>query len=861
MRFYRLLLYLYPASFRADYGEEMAAVFRMQLGGARGAARLTLWFAVFHEVIMNAPAAHWDILKQDLRYTVRTLNRARGFALTAILVTALGVGANTAAFSVADFVLLRPLSFANPDTLVFLCEGPRSGGGWGCMNQLSPANYRDFKAMSSSFEAMGAFTGGAVNLVGMGEPRRISITSVTPDVLPLLGVQPVLGRTLQPGDDDRSAVVISHGLWQSQFAGDPSVLGRIVRLNGTPHTIVGVMPAGFYFPNRDCEMWTSLRFTDDDLESRANSYIQAVARLKARVTFEQARADLELIADRLAHDFPDTNEETGISFFRMHDNMSPRFRTMLIALGAASLCLLLLTCANLANLLLARAAVRGRELAVRAALGAGRERLVRQLITESVILTLLGGAAGIIVAAAGVPLFSALVPPTLPVASQPGLDLRVLAFAAVFTSLTALGFGLFPAIRAGRRTGFDALREGNRTGGGAKQRLRAVLVTIEVTMSVILMITSGLLIRAVWRVQAIDPGFVTQNVLTLKTALPRPKYDNPTRRIDFYQRVLTEVRALPAVQSAAFTSGLPMVVTGLITAVEIPGQPVKNYRSGGVSHRWITPQYFKTMGIPLHRGRDLEDRDSDDRTWVAVVSTSFAERYWPGQDPIGKTFTHLNRIRTVVGVVGDVRVRGLERSSEPQIYLPAAQTSDDIPPGFNPQDLVIRHSSQDEGLLAAVRGIVKSVDPEQPISNVRTMNDVLARDTSARRGQLQVLGVFAVVAVLLSGVGIYGLLAYMVAQRSQEIAIRLALGAEPAGVGRMIFADGIRLALLGILPGVLGAYLAARAMSALLFGVAPGDPATFAAAVGVALLMTIAGSVVPALRAVRVPPMAVLKAE
>jgi predicted permease len=810
---------------------------------------------------MNAPAIHWDILKQDLRYTVRTLNRARGFALTAILVTALGVGANTAAFSVADFVLLRPLPFAKPETLVFLCEGPRSGGGWGCMNQLSPANYRDFKAMSSSFEAMGAFTGGAVNLVGMTEPRRISVTSVTSDVLPLLGIQPLLGRTLQSGDGDRSAVVISHGLWQSQFGGDPSVLGRMVRLNGTPYTVVGVMPAGFYFPTRDCEMWTSLGFTDEDLESRGNSYIQAVARLKPRVTFEQARADLELIADRLAHDFPDTNEETGISFFRMRDNMSPRFRTMLIALGAASLCLLLLTCANLANLLLARAAVRGRELAVRAALGADRERLVRQLITESVVLTLLGGAAGIIVAATSVPLFSSLVPPTLPLASQPGLDLRVLAFAAVFTSLTALGFGLFPAIRAGRRTGFDALREGNRAGGGAKQRLRAVLVTIEVTMSVILLVTSGLLIRAVWRVQAIDPGFVTQNVLTLKTALPRPKYDDPARRIDFYQRVLTEVRALPGVQSAAFTSGLPMVVTGLITAVEIPGQPVQNYRSGGVSHRWITPQYFKTMGIPLHRGRDFEDRDSYDRDWIAVVSTSFVERYWPGQDPIGKTFTHRNRIRTVVGVVGDVKVRGLERSSEPQIYLPAAQTSDDIPPGFNPQDLVIRHSSQNEGLLAAVRAIVKSVDPEQPISDVRTMHDVLARDTSARRGQLQVLSVFAVVAVLLSGVGIYGLLAFMVAQRSQEIAIRLALGADPARVGRMVFADGIRLALFGILPGVLGAYVAARAMSALLFGVAPGDPATFAAAVGVALLMTLAGSIVPALRAVRVPPMAVLKAE
>ena len=499
MRIYRLLLYLYPASFRADHGEEMAAIFQIQLRAARGVARVTLWFAVFHEVIMNAPAVHWDILKQDLRYTARTLNRAHGFALTAIVVTALGVGANTAAFSVADFVLLRPLPFADPDALVRACEGPRMGAGWGCMNELSPANYRDFKAMSSSFEAMGAFTGSTANLVGIGEPRRLATTRVTPDVLPLLGVTPALGRVFDAREDDRRAVVIGYGLWQSQFGADPSVLGRTVHLDGVPHTIIGVMPRAFYFPTRDVQLWTPLTFQDEDYADRTNTYIHAVARLKPGVTCEQARADLEVIAARLSRDYPETNAETGISFFRMRENMSPRFRLMLMALGGASLCLLLLTCANLANLLLARAAARERELAVRAALGAGRERLMRQLVTESLILTLLGGAAGLLVAAAGVPLFASLVPNTLPIATEPGLDLRVIAFAALFTTLTALGFGLFPAIRAGRRTAFDALREGVRAGGGAKQRLRAVLVTVEVTMSVVLLITCGLLIKAVWR--------------------------------------------------------------------------------------------------------------------------------------------------------------------------------------------------------------------------------------------------------------------------------------------------------------------------------------------------------------------------
>jgi len=810
---------------------------------------------------MNAPAAQWDILKQDLRYTARTLNRARGFALTAVLVTALGVGANTAAFSVADFVLLRPLPFPDADTLVRVCEGPRRGGGWGCMNQLSPANYRDLRSMSSSFEEMGAFGTDAVNLVGGGEPRRLAITPVTPEVLPLLGVRPLLGRVFDSRNhDDISAAVISYGLWQSQFGGDAGVLGQKVNLNGAPYTIVGVMPPAFYFPGREVQMWTLLTFREEDFASRTNSYIEAVGRLEPGVTFEQARAELSMLADRLGRDYPDTNAETGVSVFRMRDNMSPRFRLMLITLSGASLCLLLLTCANLANLLLARAASQERELAVRAALGAGKERLVRQLITQSVVLPLLGGVVGVVIAVLTVPLFSTLVPPTLPVATQPSLDLRVLTVAALFTALTALGFGLVPAFRAGR-TGFDALREGSRTTGGRKQRVRAVLVTVEVMMSVVLLITSGLLLRAVWRVQAVDPGFVSRNVLTLRTALARPKYDNPVRRSQFYERVLTGVRGLPGVRSAAFISGLPMVVTGLITGVEIPGQDARSARSGGVSHRWVTPHYFRTMGIPVRRGRDVEDADTGDRAWVAVVSASFVDRYWPGQDPIGKTFRHRDRTRTVVGVVGDVRVRGLERTSEPQIYLPAPQVPEEFPGIFDPKDLVIRHSGQGEALVSAIRQIVRAADPEQPISDVRPMDDVLAADTTTRRAQLQVLGVMAAVAVLLSAVGIYGLLAYTVSQRSQEIGVRLALGAAPARVGRMIFADGLRLALIGIVPGVLGAYAAARGMSALLFGVAPGDPATFAAAVGLALLMTIAGSLVPTLRAVRVTPMSVLRSE
>ena len=857
---YRLLLHLYPKSFRHEYGDEMADDFAQALADAGSPGKVGLLVKAVADVGRNAVAVHWNILRQDLRYTARTWNRWRGFALTVILVTALGVGANTAAFSVADFVLLRPLPFPDAEAIVRLCEGPREGGGWGCMNQLSPANYRDFKMQSSSLTSMGAFGGSSMNLVGVGEPRRIGIATVTPELLPMLGVPPIMGRVFAPHDQDRDAVVISYGLWQSQFGGGRDVIGRVVNLDGAGRTIIGVMPRGFYFPNRETEMWSALTFTPDDYGSRDNSYIEGVARLKPGVTFEQARADLSGIAMRLSRQYPDTNAETGISFYRMRENMSPRFRTMLLALGGASLCLLLLTCANLANLLLSRAASRARELAVRAALGAGRERLMRQLVTESVALAVLGGAAGIGVAIVCIPLFSSLVPPTLPVDSQPALDLRVLAFAVLSTAVIGLGFGLFPALRGGR-SGFAALRDGARTSGGRTQRVRAVLVTVEVMLSVALLIATGLLIRAVWRVQAIDPGFKTKDVLTLHTALPHPRYDDPVRRGQFYDQVLTGVRSLPGVQSAGFISGLPIAMPALITGVEVPGQPVRNRRLGGVSHRWITPQYFKAMGIPLIRGRDLETTDTADRQWVAVVSASFVARYWPGQDGIGKTFKHLGKERTIVGVVGDVKVRGLERTSEPQLYVPALQCPDGLPPQFDPKALVVRHSGSTDSFVGAIRQIVRAADPEQPISSVRPMDDVLASVTTDRRAQVQLLGAFAIVAVLLCGVGIYGLLAYSVAQRSQEIGVRLALGAEPSQVGRMILADGMRLTLIGIVPGAVGAYFAGRAMQALLFGITPSDPMTFATAIAAALLMAFAGSLLPVLRAVRVSPTSVLRAE
>ena len=863
IRLYRALLRLYPASFRIDYGDEMSALFAERSAGVRGIARLGLIAAAVMDVMPNALAVHRDLLAADLRYTLRSLRHSRGFTIAAILVIAIGVGANTAAFSVADFVLFRPLPFPEPGTLVRLCWGPRTGGGWGCNNQLSPANFRDYRTMSSSFASLGAFTANEVNLVGAGEPRRLAMTGVTAEVLPLLGISPLLGRVFDPAREaDGRELVLGHALWQSQFGRDPAVIGRSVTLNGEPHVVIGVMPPGFHFPARDVQGWIRLTLREEDYEDRSNNYLEGIGRLKPGVSMEEARADLTIVAERLARDYPETNEDAGFSFFSLSDTMAPRYRLMLLGLCGASLCILVLTCANLANLLLARAGARERELAVRAALGAGRERLVRQMVTESMTLALAGGAAGLALAALAVPLLGRLVPATLPLAGQPTLDLRALAVAVAFTALTGLGFGLLPAFRVGGRTGFDALREGARTGSAGKQRLRHVLVTLEVAMSVLLLVSAGLLIRSVWRVQSVEPGFASEQVVTMRTALPRPKYDVTNRRLQFYDQVLTEVRALPGVRSAAYISGLPMVMTGRITGITIPGREASpTFRSDVASIRFVTPQYFAAMGIPLLRGRDVEASDGMQGAPVAVVSESFARQFWPDADPLGRTFEARDETRTVVGIVGDVRVRGLERANEPQLYVPAAQMRDTAFPNDDPKDLVIRYAGASGTLLPAVREIIRAADPEQPISDVRTMEDVLAGETATRRAQLHVLGALAAIALLLSGVGVYGLLAYMVAQRSREIGIRMALGGAPAGVARMIVSQGLKLAVFGVVAGVAGAYMAARAMRALLFGVAPADPVSILAAVGLVLLMTLAGSLLPALRAVRVNPMVALRTE
>jgi len=866
MRVYALLLRLYPASFRHEYGVDMAEIFARRRRDAVGpAARGVLWIRTLIDVVTNAAIVHADIVGQDLRYTARTLRRSPGFAVTAVLVVALGIGATTAAFSVTDFALIRPLPFPEASRLVKLWERTP---GYSRM-ELSPANYRDWKQAATSFSSMGTYASTSMNLVGAGDPQRLEASWVSADLFPTLGVAPLLGRSFAEADDRAGAagtVVLSYHLWQSTFGGDPDVAGRHIVLGDTPYTVLGVMPATFNFPastvaGSTVDLWTPFRFDEQAYQDRNNNYIVAVARLRPGVSVAQARAEIQVIANQLKQQYPKENRDTDSTVIELQSDVSRQSRLLLEALAGAAFCVLLIACANLANLLLARALGRRKELAVRTAMGAGRERLARQLVTESVLLAGVGGAIGVGVASAAVPLLTRLVPTNLPTVGAPSVDLRVLVFAAVLTALTGIAFGMMPVWRMGREAHLEGLREGARAGGGRKERLRSALVVAEIVASIVLLIASGLLLRAMWRLQATDPGFRVDHVLTMRTSLALPKYESTTRRAAFYEQVLADIRALPGVANAAYTSFTPIVMGGGIWPVSVNGQPEMRSEEHTASLRFVTPGFFDTLGIPLREGRNVSESDTADRPFVAVVSESFVKRFLSDERAIGRHFTFGLSDRTVVGVVANIRVRGLELPSEPQVYLPYKQVADGNIIGYVPKDLLI-HSSLDAGaLMPSIRAVIRRADPQMPISNVRTMGEIVDGQTASRSVQLRVLGAFAMVAFLLAAVGIHGVLSFAVSQRAQEIGVRIALGAQRSDILSMVVGRGALLAAAGVVPGVALAYVAGRMMEALLVGVRPGDVATFASVVGLAIVMTLAGCLMPTLRALRVDPITAIRTE
>ena len=810
-----------------------------------------------------------ETLIQDVRYGVRVLAKNPGFTAVAVLTLALGIGANSAIFSVVNAVLLRPLAYEDPERLVLINHNYRK---LDLKATVSAPGYAYYREHARSFSAVAAFTGWSVNLTGDGEPERLQGMAVTPNIFPLLGAEAARGRALleEEGQVGRNKVVVlSDALWQRRFGGDPNVLGRAVTLNGEPYTIVGVMPPSFQFGREfgpPADFWAPITFTPQQLAptNLTNEYLTVLASLKPGVSITQAQAELDSIARTLRDQYMPGSDESnwGLLATPMRELVVGNIRpALLVLLGAVAL-VLLIACANVANLMLARSATRQKEIAIRAALGAGRGRVMRQLLTESTLVALAGGAAGLLLAGWGVNFLVRINEDKIPRAYEIGLDWNVVAFTAGVALLTGLVFGLGPAFRAARVDLHDTLKEGGRGGSaGMRRGVRGALVVAEVSLAVVLLVGAGLLVRSFVSLQHVSPGFRPEHVLAMQVSLPLNSYKEPQQRAAFYRQALERIGALPGVRAAGATSVLPMSGQTQSGSFNIEGRPVAPNEPRPHGDRWsVTHDYFRAMGIPLLRGRYFSERDAEDAPGVAIVDEAMARKYWPNEDPVGRRIsfeggTANPKWREVVGVVGHVKHKGLEGESRAQYYVPHPQN-----PGSSM--FVVAQAEGDPSVLAGpVRDAIRSIDRDLPVYSVTTMERMVADSLAERRFSMLLLGVFAAVALLLAVVGLYGVLSYTVAQRTHEIGIRMALGARAADVLRLVVGQGLWLAIAGVGLGIAFALALTRLMRGLLYGVSPADPATFAGVALVLLAVALAACLVPALRATKVDPTTALRAE
>ena len=799
---------------------------------------------------------------QDIRYGWRILRKNPGFTLIALAALALGIASTTTIFSVVDAVLLHPLPYPDAGRILSISESQVSTGEGGAA--VAPANYVDWAEQNHVFSYMAASRGWQVNLSGGDRPERVRGTMTTGDFFSLFGVRPVLGRTLLPEDSrpgNDHVLVLGNGLWRRSFGSDRSVLGRKVTLNGDSYIVVGVMPANFN-PDGYGELWLPshwgvppnlLRPNEDPRPVRDSHYLEAWARLKPGVSLRQAREDLKAVAAGLEKQYPDSNSDTGISLIGMQDNQVSDIRPTLLLLLVAVVFVLLIGCANVANLLLARATTRSREVSIRAALGATRQRLIRQLLTESVVLALMGGAAGILLAAWGVPALLAMSPPDIRDFTTIGVNRDVLGFSIAVSVFCGLLFGLAPALQAARGNPNEYLKEGGRGIAGGHGRTRSVLVIGEVGLSLLLLTGSGLLVKSFVCLMRVDPGFDTSHLMVFNVGLPPTTA--PPQQDNFYRQVVERLQALPGVQSAGAVSRLPLAGGNSDRSFQLPG----NNTSYNADIRISTPSYFQTMGIPLLRGRTLAEQDGDSQVKVAVVNQVLADRVFPGQDPIDKYILNFgpgNDKIQIVGMVGNVRHVGLETVPRPEIYLPFGQGH--WPSVF----MVVRSKTSDPlALAAAAQNAVGEVNKDIPLANVRTMQDVIAESVLRRRFVTLLLSVFSGLAMLLAAIGLYGVMSYTVSQRTREIGIRMALGAKKEDVLKLVIGQGMRLAAWGVVVGLVASVALTRLMSVLLFGVSAHDPVTFAAAAVLLAGVALFANYVPARRAAKVDPMVALRYE
>ena len=811
-------------------------------------------------------------LLQDLRYGFRMLLKKPGFTVTAILALALGVGATSAVFSVVNAVMLRNLPYKHAERIVMVWEQNRTSERR--RNVVSPANFLDWQDQSSSFEEMAAFYDARANLTGTGEPEEIPAQISTGNLFTVLGAQAALGRVFtnedaEPGRDN--VIVLSYGLWQRRFGASPQVVGQTIMLNGKPFTVIGVMPADFKWfikenslTGKPAEMWRPFKLTEEyrTPDMGRGRWLSVAARLKLGVSLEQAQAEMSGIAGRLEQQQAEFNTGWGVNLTSLRQQLAGELKTSLLVLLGAVAFVLLIACANVANLMLARSASRQREMAIRTALGAGRGRMVRQLLTESVLLALVGGGLGLLLAAWGVDMLVALSPQNLIGAETVGLNLPVLAFTLVVSLLTGILFGLAPALEASKLNLSETLNEAGKSGMGSprSRRLRNAFVVAEIALALVLLVGAGLMIKSFMRLQAVDPGFDPGNLLTMRVLLPRAKYPEDSQRVSFFRQAVERMKALPGVSSVGTIDALPFASIGSATDFKIEGKPAPAPGEEPDTDVRVTDEnYFRTMSIPVLSGRTFTEQEAAEERHVAVINEALARKYFAGENPVGKRIIVNMKLPPVpteiIGIVGDAKYGKLEGETRAMVYWPHPELAG------SSMTIVVRTEGDPLRLAAAAGREIQAIDKDQPIADVRTMQSWLSESVSRTRFGTLLLATFAAIALLLSAVGIYGVMSYSVTQRTQEIGIRMALGAQRSDVMKMVLGQGMGLTLAGVALGLSASFALTRVMASLLFGISATDPSTFALIslllVGVAFL----ASYVPARKATRVDPMIALRYE
>jgi predicted permease len=812
-------------------------------------------------------------VSQDLRYAVRQVRKAPGFAAVAVITLALGIGANTSIFSVVNGVLLRALPYPESDRLVRIWHTPPQSSFPGISTfAISPANFLDWQSQNHVFSSLAIYGFRGFTVTGGDKPEQVDATGVSSDFFATLNVQPMLGRVFS-ADENRpghsNVVVLSHRFWRDHFASNRDIVGRDITLDGTKYLVAGVMPASFRFPDF-AQLWTPLAWSDQEKTVRGNHNYLAVARLKSGADLRQAQAEMDTISRRLEQEYPVDDKGWGAVLRPLQADMVSDVRPALLVLLGAVGFILLIACVNVTNLSLARIFNRRKEIAIRTAMGASSARIIRQIVAESILLALLGGALGLAYAHSGVRLIMAFLADKLPASVEAGIDLKVLAFTLVVSVLTGVIAGILPALHLSRANVNQALKQGlGRTDTDASgNRTRSVLVVVEVSLSLVLLIGAGLMIRSFQSLRSVNPGFDSRGVLTMTAAISRAKFSTPSEQISFFERTLERIRALPGVTAAGVIDDVPLGGGGSHQPIQAEGRPVVPMsEQPEVDVRMVSEGYMSTLRIPVLRGRDFDTSDVAGRPSTILISASLAKQFWPGQDPVGKHITlsfFPGLDREIVGVVGDIKDDGLNQTRAPAtLYLPLGQLAPPASEKFRsfPMTVVVRSSSDPTSMVTTVTSTIHEVDNTLPVRDVLTMQELVTNSLSSQRFSLWLLGAFALLALVLAAIGIYSVLSYSVRRRVQEIGIRLALGATLSDVLRMIVFEGMRPTLLGVAIGVAGALALARVMTNLVYGVKPTDPLTFLSVAAVLAIVALLASIIPAYRAAKVDPMVALRYE